>query len=237
MSGLVGYGSSSDEEDTLDYKIGNVLAEQSVENVTDEQRSSTQADAENADIENQPVVGPAGPPNLFEPTESGRGSPTAPDLQDMSERDAIRFLTQASHPMTSIPSSPPGSPDPAANAKFRRFLELKAKGLHFNEDLARKSSFRNPSLLPTMMARVGIEEADQYNTSLPPDLWNPTGFPAFAYKEELIKNQQMLRDKEQAAKKALSASGKRTIEFSSAGRSGSASRESTPGSIRKKRGP
>jgi hypothetical protein len=145
----------------------------------------------------------------------------------MSELETIHDLTQATHPMTSIPPSPPGSPDPALNAKFKRFLEFKAKGVHFNEDLANKSTFRNPGLLATMTKRVGLEDHDQYRTSLPVDVFNPAGFPPSAYKEELLRSQQGLREQEQATKKSLSAAGKRNIEFASAGTSRSSSREST----------
>ncbi len=236
MSALVGYETSSDEEDTA---ASGSTAESTVKN---------SAALTNTTIESNPsngatncalelaAVGPLLGPNAPLNGDMIDSEPQAEAFKSMSERDTIRFLTQASLPMTSMPSSPSGSPDPAANARFARFLELKAKGLHFNEDLAKKSSFLNPALLATMMARAGIDEEDQYNTSLPLDLWSPKGFPNWAYKEELHETQQAVR--EGAEKKALSSAGKRTIEFApSGGNSGNSSIRSTPSYQKKRRRP
>ena len=62
--------------------------------------------------------------------------------------------------------------------------------MHFNDKLAKSSALKNPSLLRKLMDFVAIEEQDQYASTLPKDLWNPTGFPPWAYKEELAKQQQ-----------------------------------------------
>ncbi|ERF76564.1 hypothetical protein EPUS_05837 [Endocarpon pusillum Z07020] len=249
MSALVGYETSSEEEEeeeeeetaTAAPKAASTVEtsaaptsttiESNLSNGTDVNTSAARV-SEPATV--GPLLGPSAPLNG---DMINAESPTQA-FEDMSERDTIRHLTQASIPMTSIPPSPPGSPDPAANAKFARFLGLKAKGVHFNEDLAKKSSFLNPALLAAMMARAGIDEADQYNTSLPLDLWSPKGFPEWAYKEELHKAQQAIRDKEVAEKKALSAAGKRAIEFApSGGNSGDSSSRSTPSYQKKRRRP
>ncbi|KIW17590.1 hypothetical protein PV08_04785 [Exophiala spinifera] len=181
-----------------------------------------------------PMVGPSMPSQVDSEIED---EPLSELQQSMTERDIIHQLTFASHPMTSLPQSPPGSPNPAVEARFKKFLDLKTRGTHFNEDLASKSAFRNPGLLATMMLRVGLDEEDQYKTSLPKQVWNPTGFPKSAYREELLRAQQTLRDQELATKKSLSASGKRTIEFTSAGKSGDSSRDSTPGMPNKRKRP
>ncbi len=244
MGTLVGYGSSSDEEEVAAEAISKPAStfEESLPSTTMAMESSPadQADANasrNAIFGGTtlgPLLGPAAPTN--DGTIDGDSPAQTPE--NMSERDTIRYLTQAPIPMTSMPSSPSGSPDPAANARFARFMELKAKGVHFNEDLAGKSSFLNPGLLAMMMARAGIDEEDQYNTSLPLGLWNPKGLPEWAYKEELLKSQQESRDKGDAEKKALSAAGKRTIDFApSRGNSGGSSRRSTPGFHKKRRRP
>ena len=146
-----------------------------------------------------------------------------------NERSALHALTQTSFMASLIPPSPPGSPDPGANAKFKRFLELKSKGVHFNEDLAGKSSFQNPSLFASMLARAGITEQEQYSTTLPKELWSVEIFPEWAYKEGLLQQQRDINKKIEAEKKAQSAAGKRTIEFIGA-QSGSSSRASTPSS-------
>lgn len=248
MSTLVGYNSSSDEDDTITETVpvpgpsasnGKSLSNKS--DATDGQAAHHESYAPSLKNEIQgrpgvdvgPLVGPAMPMTT---DELARDSPMD-QVDSLSERDAVRYLTQPSHPMTSIPPSPPGSPDPALNAKFKRFLELKAKGVHFNDDLGRKATFRNPSLLATLMDRAGLESNDQYKTSLPLSVWDPLNFPPYAFKEELLRSQQTLRDQQQAVKKSQSAAGKRSIEFTSGGTSGHNSRDSTPGlSSKRKRG-
>jgi hypothetical protein len=247
MSGLVAYESSSDEDAAVEAvpqtppsaKLGNDVDGESPPTsdvrLDEEQIESVPAVSSGEGLLG-PLLGPSAQPNgTFAIVEEDPISPIL--LADMSERDAIRHLTQPTFPATSLPPSPPGSPDPAANERFRRFLELKAKGVHFNEDLARKTTFRNPSLLSTMMSKVGIDEKAQYNTSLPLDLWNPNNFPDSAYKEGLLKSQQDLQGQTDANKKMLSATGKRTIEFASETASGGSSRRSTPGQQSKRKRP
>ena len=244
MSALVGYDSSSDEEvDAVNDKPLRVPSPQAHESSDNKTTGLVQrndvpftapSDQKHNEVVIGPVLGPTTPSNGAVAVE--QAAPPFP-LGDTSEREAIRYLTQAPVPVTSLPPSPPGSPDPAANDRFRRFLELKAKGVHFNEDLSKKSVFKNPSLLSNMMARVGIDEQEQYRTSLPVGLWSPTDFPEWAYKEGLLKSQQEVQGKNEANKKMLSAAGKRTIEFTSESGSGASSRKSTPGQQGKRRRP
>jgi hypothetical protein len=244
MSALVSYESSSEEDEPPQPEPPATTVLKNVgpgsrpsfnqDNDVLEAAGIPKSGPEVSRAEDGPMVGPAMPDTLEAEDEDDSLSELQ---QSMSERDAIRYLTQATHPMTSIPASPPSSPDPALDAKFQKFLELKSQGVHFNEGLASKSTFRNPSLLATMMARAGLDGPEQYGTSLPLDVYDPSGFPPFAYKEELLRSQQTLRDQDLAAKKALSAQGKRTIEFASGGSSGNASRESTPGMPTKRRRP
>ncbi|GFF26226.1 conserved hypothetical protein [Aspergillus udagawae] len=105
-------------------------------------------------------------------------------------RSLIHDLTLPPVANLDIPPSPPGSPEPVANAKFTHFLSLKGQGTHFNEKLANSSSLRNPSLLRKLMDHAGIDEQAQYNTSLPAELSNPSGLPSWGYKEELLKSQK-----------------------------------------------
>jgi HCNGP-like protein len=241
MSGLVGYGSSSDEDEGEDiHAQAKIAANDSAEmtDITARVPARTRSNAPTNAMIDAPAVGPLLEPAAPVNEDSIEGDTTPETPETMSERDTVRYLTRPPIPMTSMPASPPGSPDPVANARFARFLELKAKGLHFNEDLARKSNFLNPALLSTMMTRAGIDEEDQYNTTLSLDLWNPKGFPSWAYEEELLKSQQEIREKENAEKKALSAAGKRTIEFApSSENSRDSSRTSSPGYQKKRRRP
>lgn len=250
MSALVGYESSSSDEveesaNAVSHAVAVVEAthplpdEPTKTNVSDEVKfnSPRRSEVVSDTVTLGPVLGPAAPTNgdMVE-EESSEGA-----ADKMSERDAIRYLTPAPVPMTSIPVSPPGSPDPAANARFARFLELKAKGVHINEDLCKKSSFLNPGLLTAMMDRVGMDEEDQYSTSLPLEVWNPRNFPEWAYKEGLLRSQKEITDKDKEQKKALSTRGKRVIDFApsgaSGGHSGHSSRRSTPNHQKKQRRP
>lgn len=107
----------------------------------------------------------------------------------------IHDLTLPPVPNLDIPPSPPGSPDPTANAKFAHFLSLKKQGTHFNEKLAGSKSLKNPSLLKKMMNHAGIDDQAQYSTSLSHDLWDASNLPDWGFKEELLKAQQDIRHK------------------------------------------
>ncbi|KAJ5514864.1 hypothetical protein N7463_004416 [Penicillium fimorum] len=146
-----------------------------------------------------PVLGPASidisPPAEDKHSTSGRSSPFS------ATRGLVQDLTLPPVPNLDIPPSPPGSPNPAANAKFEHFLSLKKQGIHFNSKLASSSSLKNPSLLSKMMEHAGINEQSQYDTSLPADLWNTSILPKWGFKEELLRTQQDFR-KESEEKKA-----------------------------------
>lgn len=234
MNGLLDYSSSSDEE----AAEGVVHAQQKV-GVTTQLPVNGTAQSSAIEAVQPPTADIAGVANDAGDALLGPKMPedmVTPD-EEQSEQDIMRRLTRATHPMSAIPDSPPGSPDSAANARIQRFLELKARGVHFNEDLAGKSTFRNPSLLSNMMKRAGIDEDGQYATSLPTMLWDPLIFPEWSYKDGLLRSQQELREQDEAAKKAQSAAGKRTIEFATASNSGGSSRNSTPNQQSKRRRP
>ena len=153
---------------------------------------------------------------------------SAPSSPYAAERNALRVITQNSFMAASIPSSPPGSPDPAANAKVARFLKLKGKGVHFNADLAGKSSFQNPGLFSSMLGRAGLREEEQYASTLPRDVWHASIFPDWAYKEGLLQQQRDMNQKREADRKSQSSAGKRTIEWVGEDQPNVSSRSSTP---------
>ncbi|KAJ5184590.1 hypothetical protein N7491_007539 [Penicillium cf. griseofulvum] len=140
-----------------------------------------------------PVLGPASmdmaPLSEDKHSTSGHLSPFS------ASRGLVQDLTLPPVPNLDIPPSPPGSPNPAANAKFEHFLSLKKQGIHFNSKLASSSSLKNPSLLRKMMEHAGINEQSQYDTSLPADLWNTSNLPKWGFKEELLRTQQDFRKK------------------------------------------
>ncbi|ESZ98861.1 hypothetical protein SBOR_0719 [Sclerotinia borealis F-4128] len=173
-----------------------------------------------------PQLGPAEATELpeLENTMIGNrdGEPPSPYS---ANRALLRDLTLPTVPNYDIPPSPQGSPLASTNTKFKHFLELKKQGIHFNEKLAKSAALQNPSLMQKLMDFADIDEVDQYATTLPQDLWDPAGFPEYAYKEELAKSQQdILKEKEE--KKARGQ--REAMDFVPATASGDASRSGTP---------
>ncbi|KAJ5130161.1 uncharacterized protein N7515_006200 [Penicillium bovifimosum] len=156
---------------------------------------------------NGPVLGPASMemmPSEDKDSTNGRTSPFS------ASRALIQDLTLPPVPNLDIPPSPPGSPNPAVNANFEHFLNIKKQGVHFNSKLASSSSLRNPSLLLKLMEHAGVDEQSQYDTSLPAELWNPSNLPEWGFKEELLRTQQQRRKNLEEKK----ASGQRTsVDF------------------------
>ncbi|KAI6249668.1 Meiotically up-regulated protein [Erysiphe necator] len=107
-------------------------------------------------------------------------------------RVILRNLTMSKQPNFEIPPSPKGSPSNSTEAKFNQFLELKKKGVHFNQKLARSTAIKNPSLMQSLMDFAEIDHSGQYVTTLPKSLWDPGAFPSHAFVEELNKSQQKI---------------------------------------------
>ncbi|KAA8576362.1 hypothetical protein MFRU_009g02480 [Monilinia fructicola] len=173
-----------------------------------------------------PQLGPAEATELPEPedvmNEEPNGEPQSPYS---SNRALLRDLTLPTVPNYDIPPSPPGSPVASTNAKFKHFLELKKQGTHFNEKLAKSAALRNPSLMQKLMDFADIDEAEQYATTLPKDLWDPAGFPEYAHKEELAKSQQkLLKEKEERKARGQ----REALDFVPATASGDVGRSGTP---------
>lgn len=169
------------------------------------------------------LVGPAGPPAASSPEDDIQSAPLSPYS---ANRAAIRDLTVPSMPVLDIPPSPPGSPPPGADKKFQHFLDLKKQGIHFNEKLANSSALRNPSLLKKLMDYAGLDDQDQYSTTLPERVWDPKGFPPWAFKEDLARSQQEVTKKKE---EELARTQRESIEFVSANNPGPPSRGATPG--------
>lgn len=179
--------------------------------------------------DSKPVLGPSIPTNA---DQDGLGYEEDSDtiLPDLPEQDLLRYLTQPRY-AAQIPPEPSGSADPAVTAKFKRFLQLKSKGVHFNQDLASKSSFKNPSLFANLLDRTGLPGESQYVSTLPKAIFDPDSLPSWAFKEELLKSQQAHAAELNATKKAQSSAGKRVIDFAPS------SRGSTPGTQQKRKRP
>lgn len=149
--------------------------------------------------------------DISDPSAAGAGPGAAqePPRSPYSARRAlIRDLTLPAVANMVIPPSPPGSPSSsgesssaaALTARFDEFLRLKrTRGKHFNEQLATSSAMRNPALMDKLLEFAGVpttaESASesataQYATTLPPALWDPAAFPAWAYRSPLRKAQE-----------------------------------------------
>lgn len=127
-----------------------------------------------------------------------------------ANRALIHDLTLPSVPNLDIPPSPPGSPPPRASKSFEQFLALKKKGTHFNSKLEQSTALRNPTVTEKLMDFVGLDERQQYETTLSPDLWNPAAFPETAFLENLRKSRDRIAKQREADK----ASGARTsVDF------------------------
>ena len=156
---------------------------------------------------------------------SETGSVSTPQSPYSANRALLRDLTLPTVLNLDIPASPPGSPPPGIEQKFAHFLELKRQGVHFNEKLSRSSALKNPTLLKKLIDFAGLEENQQYATTLPKEIWYPNGFPATAFKEELANSQQdILKKREEEQAKML----RENIDFVSASASRQSSRGGTP---------
>ncbi|KAK7702864.1 hypothetical protein SLS64_009475 [Diaporthe eres] len=139
--------------------------------------------------------------------EDAQGDPARPPLSPYSaNRALLHQLTLPTVPDMDIPPSPPpGSPSSdarhaALTAKVDKFLELKrTKGVHFNARIADSHAFRNPEQTDKLLGFIGIDTkfdkasgtgAGQYATTLPAELWDPAGFPAWAYRGQLRRAQE-----------------------------------------------
>ncbi|KAJ2897055.1 hypothetical protein MKZ38_005005 [Zalerion maritima] len=183
----------------------------------------------------QPILGPSLPPTGMDMNEASitdddqqqpTSSPAPPLSPYTAERNLVRDLTLPTVPNMDLPPSPPRSPPPAVDGKFRHFLEIKKQGQHFNERLASSAGARNPSMADKLIAFAGVGCLDsrdglkaQYRTSLALDLVDPEAFPDSAFRRELKRSRDMI-SKEREAERA---SGQRGIEFvpaTTAGRAG-----------------
>ncbi|KAI9704214.1 MAG: hypothetical protein M1836_007075 [Candelina mexicana] len=245
MQGLVSYGSSDEESDKQDApqavedsKVATAApqathsdigyegkeAHLSISQAQDPLSSVGLTPPQNAPTQG-PMVGPSGPPHSPAATNGATSQPQSPYS---TSRALIRDLTLPPILNLDIPPSPPGSPPPATNAKFAHFLELKKQGVHFNEKLAKSSALKNPSLLQKLMGFAGIDEQAQYATTIPKEIWDPNGFPKWAYKDELAKSQQaVLKRREEEKAKAQ----REAVEFVPATASTESSRSGTPGAL------
>lgn len=147
---------------------------------------------------NGAILGP--PPHMITP--EGSALSALPSTHTV-HRATIRSLTLPTNPNLDIPPSPLGSPTPGAEQKFAHFLELKKQGVHFNTKLASSSALKNPSLLPKLMDFAGLGSELEYTTTLPAELWDPAGFPTWAYKEELAEAQHGLSKKREEERARL----------------------------------
>jgi hypothetical protein len=134
---------------------------------------------------------------LLEDTNTAMDPDNAPPSPYSATRSLIQELTLPSIPDFDIPPSPPGSPPAAIDKKFSQFLDLKKKGIHFNQKLEQSAALKNPNVMDKLMRFVELEGVQQYETTLPKELWDPTGFPEWAHREGLRQSrEQLIKERE-----------------------------------------
>ncbi|PHH85791.1 hypothetical protein CDD83_11170 [Cordyceps sp. RAO-2017] len=157
-------------------------------------------------------LGPSLPSPQDAAAMSGEGDDEAeaPPSPYSANRALIHHLTLPSVPNLDIPPSPPGSPPARVSKGFEEFLALKRKGTHFNAKLEQSTALKNPSIMDKLMNFVGLDMAQQYETTLSPDLWNPMAFPETAYGDNLRKSRERLATEKEADK---SSGGRTSVDF------------------------
>ncbi|KAL4900613.1 hypothetical protein BDW74DRAFT_94837 [Aspergillus multicolor] len=202
MLGLGDYESSS--EDEAEKRQSPFVSKQELK-TSQVEVSQTQLNAESPLVA-QPTLGDTVANRELSGPVLGPMHETKPQ-DGQSTRILLHDLTLPPVPNLDIPSSPPGSPNPTANAKLAHFLSLKKQGIHFNDKLASSISLKNPSLLGQMMEHADIDDQAQYSTSIPFSIHD---LPSWGYKEELLKAQRQLNAKSEESR----VNGQRdTIEF------------------------
>ncbi|KAF5125645.1 Meiotically up-regulated protein [Metarhizium anisopliae] len=249
MAGLVGYASSDEDDDTsphapspkvyfMSYLVQpqNLIHNQissppegaeTKKTIKPSQSSSTQPQPQNTNpvTFDSPLPPPEfNPPDLPEPPET-----SAPSSPYTTTRSLIHDLTLPSVPNLDIPPSPPGSPPPQTSSKFQQFLTLKRRGTHFNSKLEQSAALRNPSLTDKLLSFVDLSGPAQYETTLPLELYDPSGFPEWSYRDKLRRaREDVVKAREEKA------GGRSSIEFVSGsvhspGTGGGISREKRKG--------
>jgi hypothetical protein len=145
-----------------------------------------------------------------------------------ANRALIHDLTLPSVPNLDIPPSPPGSPPLGANKKIDQFLQLKKKGVHFNSKLEQSTALRNPSLMDKLLDFVGIDEVGQYETTLPKELWDPRGFPEWAFRDKLSKSREKIAKEKEADR---TGGGRTAIDFVASNSSSAGAATGTTGGL------
>ncbi|KAH7163230.1 HCNGP-like protein-domain-containing protein [Dactylonectria estremocensis] len=224
MVGLVGYSSSEEDEEIEEKEVFEVRPKRADapaatpgEKVNSRSLTATGDSALKEDtvvigpvqqnaVPLGPSLPPVGEPMINEENILGQ-TPSSPYS---ANRALLRDLTLPSAPNMDIPPSPPGSPQPGANKKIEQFLDLKKKGIHFNAKLEQSSALKNPGLMDKLMAFAEIDDGGQYSTTLPTDLWDPNGFPDWAFKDKLRRSVEKLA-KEKELEKASNV--RTTVDF------------------------
>ncbi|EHK49995.1 hypothetical protein TRIATDRAFT_289373 [Trichoderma atroviride IMI 206040] len=211
MAGLVGYASSDDEGEDEQPRLQQEAAQVFI-HVAYSDHQPPQPSIGPV-LQSAVPLGPSLPPadasitNALPDPDESQEPPASPYS---ANRALIHDLTLPSVPNLDIPPSPPGSPPLGANKKVDQFLQLKKKGVHFNSKLEQSTALRNPSLMDKLLDFVGIDEVGQYETTLPKELWDPRGFPEWAFRDKLSKSREKIA-KEKEADRA--GGGRTAIDF------------------------
>ncbi|KAJ3219279.1 hypothetical protein HDU67_001898 [Dinochytrium kinnereticum] len=107
------------------------------------------------------------------------------DFQSHAGSKAILLSFVA--PGTMLPEALATESDLALQAKIEKWTEMRQQGRLFNEQLARTHSFANPSIMSKLIEYIGLEE---YGSNFEKSQFDPAGFPADSYYDEIVKAQK-----------------------------------------------
>lgn len=168
-----------------------------------------------------PIQGPALGPAL-EPHPSSAGTSSLPETKNTPRNESRRLsaddgslspyswamnkrreLTMPPVPNFDIPPPPQETAPAAIEAKFKHFLQLKSKGLHFNNDLDTKHEFKDPAYMEKRLKFAGVEPQNEYECTLSKDCYD-TDWPEDAYYDKMKEKQVAEAARRREARKGQS---------------------------------
>lgn len=154
---------------------------------------------------NNTLMGPALQDHDTADVEKNDNDDLDPALSPYSqERQQVRLLTMPPVANFNIPPSPgPGDDADLAvsRKKIAKFVELKHKGVHYNEKLVSSSAFKNPAMTDKLLAFAGIQGLDQYRSSLPEGTGVDVDYWASLRVEEVVSRIEARREADAARPK------------------------------------
>ncbi|KAG5455411.1 MAG: HCNGP-like protein-domain-containing protein, partial [Olpidium bornovanus] len=81
-----------------------------------------------------------------------------------------------------LPPEPEGEPSAEVQARIQKYHALRQQGLNYNENLLKNKMYRNPRIYSKLVEFVDL---DEIATNFQPEVYNPKGFCANSYYDQL----------------------------------------------------